>query len=81
MIVVDPRSVISFVMFDGLKPMICKVDRDALVGRATVDGIDETDISATYDRHREAIQAIASRNYDARQASPIVTTYQLTPFS
>jgi len=37
------------------------------------------DIRATFHRHREAIQAIASQNYDAGQASPIVTTYQLTP--
>lgn len=81
MTVVDPRSGISFAMFDGPKRVICKVDWDALVDRATVDGVDETDISATYDRHREAIQAIASRNYDAGQASPIVTTYQLTPLS
>jgi len=79
MTVVGQHSGILFAMFDGPKRVICRVDWDALIDRAAVDGADEMDIRATFHRHREAIQAIASQNYDAGQASPIVTTYQLTP--
>ena len=79
MTVVDQHSGILFAMFDGPKRVICRVDWDALIDRAAVDGADEMDIRATFHRHREAIQAIASQNYDAGQASLIVTTYQLTP--
>ncbi|MBH5372027.1 DUF1488 family protein [Bradyrhizobium glycinis] len=81
MTVVDSSSGILFAVFDGLKRVICKVDWDALVDRATVDEIDETNIRATFDRHCAAIPAIASRNYDAGQGSLVMTTSQLTPLS
>jgi hypothetical protein len=77
--VVDQHSGIQFAMFDGDKRVLCEVGWGALVDRATVDGADESDILATYHRHREAIQALAGQNYDAGQERPIVTTYQLTP--
>jgi hypothetical protein len=79
-IVVDQHSgILLFAMFDGSRPVLCEIEWGALADRATVDGADQKDVRATYHRHRETIQAIASQNYDVGEERPIVTTYQLTP--
>ncbi|MCP3390713.1 DUF1488 domain-containing protein [Bradyrhizobium sp. CCGB12] len=75
----DELSQILFVMLDGDKRVLCKVESGALTDRAIADGADENDLHATFQRHRDAIEAIASQNYDKGQISPTVSTYQLTP--
>ncbi|MCG2645582.1 MULTISPECIES: DUF1488 family protein [Bradyrhizobium] len=77
-IVVDVSSGILFAMFDGDKRVVCEVEWGALTDRAIVDGDDESDARAAFERHREKIYAIASQNYDAGEKWPCVTTYQLT---
>lgn len=79
-IVVDHWG-IRIALFDGNKPVLCAIDWGALADRAIADGDDEGDVCAAYLRHRETIWAIASKNYDAGQEQPIVTTYQLTPLA
>lgn len=77
----DELSQILFVMLDGNKPVLCKVEPGALTDRAMADGADENDLQATFRRHRDTIEAIASQNYDEGQLSLTVSTYQLTPLA
>lgn len=70
-------SAIMFAMLDGEKRVLCEVELVALQDQAIVDGADERDFRGTFMKHREKIQKIASRNYDAGEQLPRVTTYQL----
>lgn len=75
----DGLSQMLFAMLDGDRRVQCKVEAGALTDRAMADGADESDLHATFQKHRTTIEAIASHNYDSGQDSPTVSTYQLTP--
>jgi hypothetical protein len=67
---------VRFAMFDHEKQVICRVSYEALTDRAKADGINET-TRETFMRHRDRIEQIASTNYDAGEAAPLVKSHEL----
>ena len=73
---------IFFWMLDNKKPVLCKVAHEALRDRSAMDGTGADDV-ATFARHREHVERIASRSYDIGMGHAgsvvVVSTGELTP--
>src|SRR5262245_32071273 len=39
---------------------------------AALDGTDQRDLSGTFERHREAIEGVASNHYERGEANPLI---------
>jgi uncharacterized protein DUF1488 len=73
---------IFFWMLDDQKPILCKVAHDVLRDRSTEDGEGADDV-ATFTRHRNRVEQIASKSYDVGMGRAgdllVVSTKELTP--
>ena len=73
---------IFFWMLDDKKPVLCKVAHEALRDRSARDGTGADEV-ATFARHRERVERIASMSYDIGMGRTgsllVVSTRELTP--
>ena len=73
---------VFFWMLDEKKPVLCKVAHEALRDRSARDG-EEADDVATFTRHRDRLERIASKSYDLGMGHAggllVVPTKELTP--
>jgi uncharacterized protein DUF1488 len=73
---------IFFWMLDDKKPVLCKVAHEALRDRSARDGTGADEV-ATFARHRERVERIASMSYDIGMGNAdsvvVVPTGKLTP--
>ena len=73
---------IFFWMLDDRTPILCKVAHEALRDRSAEDG-EEADDVATFTRHRDRVEQIASKSYDFGLGHAgsvlVVSTGDLTP--
>lgn len=74
---IETHRGIHFAMFDGKTRIPCLVSWRALNDRAVKDKADERDVKATFERHRELIERVASNNFDAGEREPIVRGDQI----
>jgi hypothetical protein len=72
---------VLFAMFDGEKRVACSVSYEALSDRARLDQLSLSEgMKDIFLRNRARIAELASKNYDAGQEQPIVTSQQLNSF-
>ena len=71
---VEGHMGVKFAMFDGKQRVLCTVSWEGLRDRAVLDHADQDDMGATFKKHRERIEAVASRHYDGGDDRPVVRT-------
>jgi Protein of unknown function (DUF1488) len=69
---VDGFVGVKFAMFDGQIRVLCLATWESLQDRAALDGTDQRDLAGTFERHRGAIEAVASNHYDRGEADPLI---------
>ncbi|MBN8995921.1 MAG: DUF1488 family protein [Rhizobiales bacterium] len=80
---VDSPDFITGVLFGMKDPegrrIVCRVTREALEDRAAADKENQRDQAATFARARKAIEAAASRRFDAGEKAPVVHSEDIVP--
>jgi hypothetical protein len=69
---VDQFVGVRFAMFDDKTRVLCRASWEGMQDRAALDRVDQNDVRGTFERHRSAIEKVASNHYDSGEANPVV---------